>query len=343
MKKYLLHFLQRLGLLAEVPETLPSKGKVLARSVCFLHDGADNPNAFLLYADGFVCTTNQCHHTMEFGHNLEGLIRLMVHKVTNKVMPWKEAWRFAQNNVDLLKELIGERVRHACGDSSGDRIITWSREDLADCLKVPDAYYLGRGFRPETLEFYGVGTCVRPLPDGNDRLLGWSIIPVLDWGDPRPLGYTARNPRWVPGGAHPKWHHAVSRSQCLFNMGNFWPGSDPLIICEGPGCVMRFREAGLLSAVATLGASLSDRQYGLFMCVLYHQQVYIAADADEAGRQFAENVKKRIEGICLREPRIVYPPETKDFGDMTPEQIRAMSWERHPTRGIFHGPKVTSV
>src|SRR6185369_1812950 len=74
LDKKILHFLKKIGLVAEVPLVHPGPRKPLARSACFLHDG-DNPNALLVFADGFVCETKKCHEEGSLGQNLPGLIR----------------------------------------------------------------------------------------------------------------------------------------------------------------------------------------------------------------------------------------------------------------------------
>ena len=316
-----LQLLKQIGLIETIPDDLPPPGKPLARGVCPLHDGADNPNAFVVYADGFVCATHHCHKTREFGHNLEGLIRHMAHKVTGEVMAWRPAWAFARKNVERLKSLI-EKTDARPSNKSIQRVVTWSLDDLRACLEIPDPFYVSRGYRPETLEYFSVGRCIHPLPDGNDRLVGWSIIPVLKRSHLPPLGYTARNPRWSPGGT--KWIHHVAKSEALFNEQNAgWGG--PLIICEGPGDVMRFFEAGLRGAVATLGASLSDQQYFSLLALMdIGRRVYIAADADETGRKFAEAAKRKLARVA--DPIIVFPTRGKDFGELTPQEIIARNF-----------------
>ncbi len=289
MKTHLLRYLHSIGLLGEVPAKEPAPRKVLARSVCFLHDEADNPNAFLLYADGYACMTHQCHQNRTFGLNLEGLIRHMVFRVTQEVMPWWKAWDYARSNKARLKKLVGESARHVTTKSSEHKPVEWTLKDLASSLSTPDAYYLKRGYRPETLEHFGVGTCVRPLPDGKN-LPGWSIIPIPDLPNQPLCGYTARNPRWHDGSPYPKWYHAVSRRNCLFNSYAASKKLWPLIFCEGPGCVMRFHEAGFPGGIATLGTTLTSGQYYKFLSIYYNQRVLIAADADEPGQKFAEEL-----------------------------------------------------
>jgi hypothetical protein len=328
--KELLTFLQTIGLLEEVPATPPSPGKVLARGACFLH-GGDNPNAFILYADGWVCDTHKCHKS-GMGCNLHGLIRHLVYRLTGRVLDWRAAWSYAGDHIDQLRQLVDGRVRRAHGGRESQSV-NWTREELAGCLEIPDPFYLSRGFLPATLAHFGVGQCVRALPDGNERLLGWSIFPVCESRSTPPVGYTARNPRWRPGGNY-KWIHHVKRNECLFNAANVW-GRSPLIVCEGPGDVMRWHEAGYPCAVATLGSSLSSPQYFRLLAFLDPgREVYLAADNDDAGRKFAEEAWRQLRGVCYPVPPVVlFPLETKDFGEMPAERLRDWMRQERGARG----------
>ncbi len=339
MDRYL-PFLKDIGLLDELPTETPPQGTVLARSACFLH-GGDNPNAFLLFADGFVCTTHDCHKDRSLGRNIPGLIRHIVQRLTGEAMEWRAAWRWAKDNRVAIRKLVGDHVRAGkAKGSSEEEYVTWTDEELAACLQVPDPYYLSRGYRPETLRHFGVGRCVLPLPDGRDTLKGWSVFPVRSeewwrhmlWGNGTPLlhGYTARNPRHTKRGESIKWLHAVKRDECVYNFGCHRPGKvEQFFICEGPGCVMRLWEAGYPYAVALLGASLSPSQHGLLhLLSLYLTDtatIYIAGDNDEKGRAFAEEVRQKIRGGLTNDfPVPLFPPDQyKDVGDMPADELRA--------------------
>ncbi len=244
-------------------------------------------------------------------------------------MSFREAKRFGERNKDKLRCLVPEGVSYSGRGVVARSPVTYTTADLAACLRTPDEYFLGRGYRPETLAAFGVGTCVRRLPDGKD-LLGWSVVPVTDGqvgGPQHVVGYTARNPRWYKGCSGYKWFHAVERSRYLFNGNTAFLGTEPLFICEGPGDVMRFYEAGYKRAVAVLGSSLAEGQnWQLQGLVSIHRKIYIAADADEAGRKFALQVRESIQHILIDEPKIIHPiGDAKDFGDMSADQIREMT------------------
>lgn len=322
LDRRVLTYLSGIGLLEVVPTEHPGKGKVLARSVCFLHDDADNPHGFMLFADGFVCSTANCHKKGDLGSNLPGLIRRMVCRLTGEPMDWPAAWSYARTNPAKLKSLVGDAVSHAKNVSTKDSepYVSWSADELAACLKVPDPYFLNRGFRCETLMHFGVGRCVRLLPDKNHGMLGWSIIPVTNFGTMPFYGYTARNPRWVDGGVDLKWCHGLKRSRCLFNMrGAMFRG--PLVIVEGPCDAMRLWEGGVRGGVAVFSNSLSDGQYGIVLSLLgYDREVIIAPDNDDAGREFATKARARLQGVC--NPVVLHPPARyHDVGEMPAEQV----------------------
>jgi 5S rRNA maturation endonuclease (ribonuclease M5) len=341
LDRQVLTYLSDIGLVKDVPEVHPGQRKVLARSPCFLH-GGDNPNALLVFADGWVCDTAKCHRDRTFGQNLPGLIRRMVHGVTNEVMDWRSAWRYARANPDKFKELVGDAVRHGKNVSGGRELyVSYSYEELAACLEVPDPYFLARGFRASTLQRFGVGRCMRPLPDRRTDLLGWSIVPSFSttrehlWSgrsrlDNQLYGYTARNPLWVEGGQEPKWKHSLKRGEMLFNRADASLGTGPIFICEGAPDAMRIWEAGHRRVVAVLGRKLSEDHQSLIGHMYDHhnpEKVYIAADNDEPGREFAREASELLKGgVCgLADVSVVFPPSTKDFGDATVEEICEMN------------------
>jgi 5S rRNA maturation endonuclease (ribonuclease M5) len=328
VKTYLLKFLKEVGLLNAVPESPPGKGKVLARGVCPLHEDADNPHGFLLYADGFACTTVGCHKERGLGSNLEGLVRHLAHRLTGDEMTWHDAWAFARKNVSQVRELVATCKARPANTSSDEQEAFWTADEVVACLEVPSRYYLKRGFRPETLEHFGVGDCVRPLPDGRN-LLGWPVVPVpYSWDRGLRAGYTARNPRFGDGVQKVKWLHAFPKRRILFNVENACKAyREPFILCEGPGDVFRFYEGGQRGAMATCGGALSESQYfASFVLKLDGRRaVYIAADADEPGEKFAQQTKNLVQGVCPSEPTILRPPAgRRDFGEATPDEIRAL-------------------
>jgi hypothetical protein len=162
----LLKLLHEIDLLDEVPDEEPEARHVLSRRCCPLHDGADNPHAFLVFKDGYACTTHNCHRDKRFGCNLFGLVRHLVFRATGKDMNFKDAVVYARRSRDELRRLVPEGERYVGRQPVRRTAGRYTPDELASCLRVPDGFYLGRGFLPETLESFGVGTCTRDLPDG---------------------------------------------------------------------------------------------------------------------------------------------------------------------------------
>jgi hypothetical protein len=62
--------------------------------------------------------------------------------------------------------------------------------------------------------------------------------------------------------------------------------------------------------------------------------VYLAADNDAAGRKFAEEAWRQLRGVCYPIPPVVlFPPETKDFGEMPAERLRDWMRQERGARG----------
>ena len=131
-----------------------------------------------------------------------------------------------------------------------------------------------------------------------------------------------------------KWHHGVKRSTCLYNQqaaSKYWPDRSPLIICEGPPCVLRFHEAGISGAVAVMGNTLADSQHHcLHLLIWPGRKVFIAADNDEGGETFATDVKRKISGAWAegRDVEVIRASGAKDFGDMTTPAVREWMHDR---------------
>ena len=330
MNEYL-YLLRDIGLLKEVPNrSVPTPKKVLARTVCFLHEDADNPMGFILFSDGFACMTKGCHTEELFGNNLIGLIRHLVYRVTGKVMGSNEARKYIKRNKETFKEFVTRNRVHS--GSKPHPEVQWTLDELLACLQIPDPYFLSRGFKPETLVHFGVGRCVRPLPDGRSTLIGWPIIPIRRIASTLPpLGYQARNPRYGDGHEKVKYYDGFQKTNAVFTDWDLRRNSrsSHLIIAEGVPTALRLWEAGF-NAVATFGASMSFEQRMDIEWMLYRsekrEQVFFAIDADETGRQFVQRQECRDFANCLLKPlRIIEPPDgRKDFGDCSVEEIQSL-------------------
>lgn len=149
-------------------------------------------------------------------------------------------------------------------------------------LDAEHPYLAGRGFSPETLAAFGVG-----FHAGKGIMHGRIAIPVHN-GDGQLVAYAGRWPG-EPTEAEPKYKLPAGfrKSRELFNLHrarNYLPGL-PLIVVEGFFDCMHLHQEGHPNAVATMGASLSDRQLEVLSWLLGNSgRVIVLFDEDDAGR-----------------------------------------------------------
>ena len=191
-------------------------------------------------------------------------------------------------------------------------------------MEIPSPYYLDRGYSPEVLNRYDVGTCDSPGKPLHNR----AVVPVFDTEAKTIIGFTGRSlfegcpecKNHHPAGEcfhAPKWKHTsgFQKENCLYNM---WYAKQNImetgviVLVESPGNVWRLEEAGIHNSVAIFGAHISDAQKHLvdssgalsIVCLL---------DNDEAGRKGAQKISELFATMY----RLYFPSlEANDIGDM---------------------------
>jgi DNA primase len=81
-----------------------------------------------------------------------------------------------------------------------------------------------------------------------------------------------------------KWPDGFTKSRVVFGLHEALDGTDgqPLVVVEGPFSVFRLAQAGIRSAVAIFGSSLSDEQADLL--ATNGRRIVLMFDGDEAGQ-----------------------------------------------------------
>jgi hypothetical protein len=322
------------------------------RGPCPVH-GGDNPGGLLLYTGGhsapgfWRCHTRRCQE--QFPANLAGFVQGVLSAQKrwkgpgDRKVPFREAVEWACKALkvrfwDLEAEPAElERARFsAVLGTLGKRpagLPATPRSAFAPRLNCPSPYFLGRGFRPETLEHFGVGDASA----GPGLLSGRAVAPVLDEnGDA--LGFAGRSVHQKCNGCglfHPtgpcpppdggqKWSKWVNSHFASAGILYNWP---PLraerrprvvVLCEGPGEVWRLWEAGIRCGVARFGVDLSDAQQVVLETggVL---GVIVAANNDSAGISGARKVLEKLgRGFYVS----LWRPAGEDVGD-TPAELVA--------------------
>jgi hypothetical protein len=202
-------------------------------------------------------------------------------------------------------------------------------------LTCPSPYYLGRGFRADTLAHFDVGDA----PDGTDELAGRAVVPVYTAGRKVAAGFSARThhpqcagcKRYHPPGPCPdshdprwaKWRHSkgLRTDSVLYNWADVKASRRHrvVVLTEGPGEVWRLWEAGVNCGLAMFGVDLSDSQQVILEAggVL---AVVVALNRDEAGRLGA---RRCLEKLARGFHTALWHPPADDLGDSAPEAVAA--------------------
>jgi len=146
-----------------------------------------------------------------------------------------------------------------------------------------------RGISDETAESFRLGVVTNPIP-GHERYEGWLSIPYLDYRDRvlkvrfRCLGEHGGKCKDFGHGKYIDLPHEVAR---VFNTKALHDPGEEVHICEGELDSVILTQAGL-NAIALPGAN--QWRYHHTRMLADYSKVYVWADADDAGSQFASDV-----------------------------------------------------
>jgi len=304
---------------------------------CPVH-GGDNPEGCCIFTDGMTqkgnwsCWTHHCEE--EFANNLFGFVRGCLSQRRDKNISMNEAAAFCSNflekdiedlNLDAdyknnfkVIDIFSRKIERS------DPIIT--REEIRSKIEIPAEYYVGRGFLPETLDSFDVGTCSAK----NQPMSGRVVVPIYDEG----YNYIGCVGRAISEHSKPKWLHSRGfRKSILYGLNvakDEILRTQTAILVEGQGDVWRMHEAAFKNTVGIFGSSINDDQLMLLESS-GALDLIILTDSDEAGdKAFEQIVKKCGRRFNYFRPSISH----KDVGDMSVEQIKE---ELSPQlKGITH-------
>lgn len=273
---------------------------------CPIHHG-DNATAFSYRNSQWVCFTHGCQS--EYGNDIVGLIAGI------KRVSKDEAEGWIVEHIDEVPEGMKTNLPKP-------EIIypEWCLERL---LKTD--YYEKKGFSAETCKKFTHGLAqsnkmrgrvVFPIRNEKGFIVGfsgrWAGKEAIINGKLECLSATGKPVR--------KWlHTSFPKGKLLFNYNEAKPFSDrEIIVVESIGNVMRWHDAGFKNVVATLGTHISDFQIQLLTSS--PRSAILAYDGDEAGRTASAKTRKKLEAYinCLE----IFPPDGKDWSDITNEQTR---------------------
>lgn len=168
------------------------------------------------------------------------------------------------------------------------------------------AYLLARGFSQETAQAFRLGVVTSPLA-GHEPYRGRLMIPYLT-----PAGVVNMNFRCLK--AHRcrdegcrKYLKPEGGHTNLFNVGDLRKPSDFICVAEGELDAISLSVSGL-PAVGVAGVKAWQAHFP--RCLEDYSQVYVFADADEAGGKFGRFLAKEIKALPIK------LPEGSDVNDL---------------------------
>jgi DNA primase len=243
-----------------------------------------------------------------FKGNLFSLVGEVKEFYIGEAIDYEASKQWLANIAEVSIEELSERLKSMPNHVSIEQPIPMSEAKLALFTDPPEWALEKRGLTAEAARRYEVlwgpdNTWVLPIRDPhNYELMGW-----------QEKQEGVRSFKNKPVG--------VKKSKTLF--GGQEQNPDMVIVVESPLDAVRVASAGIIGAVATFGAIVSDYQVKL----LRYSDVVIAAfdnpNIDDAGRKASEAmiVSARKYGITLKFFNYA-STGIKDVGDMTNEQIQ---------------------
>ena len=175
-------------------------------------------------------------------------------------------------------------------------------------LPTVEGYLAGRGIPVEVARTCRLGYVSSPTPGlGDDEYVGRLAIPYVT-----PSGVVDVRYRVVQGNG-PKYLSRPGTPARMYGVSNLFTAGRYVGVCEGElDTVVATHIAGIPS-VGVPGATNWAKHYPLLFEGF--ERVYVLADGDQAGREFAKKVAATIEQAV-----IVQMPDGKDVSDVVSEQ-----------------------
>lgn len=321
------------------------------QAACSIHDG-DNPRGMFwaIRSNHWQCKTRGCHRDPSTGpsNSIFGLVRGTMSRKTGKEWSFQRAVNFVSQALGLEKcgddkttaqdiEIAKIIRQHRKKQSSVQRVgIPLS--EIVSRLKPDQVYYPNRGVSEENIAKYHVSFCNTkgkymykraffPILDATGRnVVGWSGRSIYDKCSEcgmyhHPERASCPEPKYA--GIYTKWKHSkdLKVESSLYNIWYAKPfisKTGSVILCEGPGDVWAYEEAGVRNSVALLGLTMS-RQQRLMLQNAGALTIVCTFDNDEAGK----NAMIRLENDLTHYFRVfcVTPDTSEDIGSMLPEDI----------------------
>jgi 5S rRNA maturation endonuclease (ribonuclease M5) len=297
-------------------------------STCPVHENSDNPRAFSFSPDKGIwkCWTRDCQH--QYKNDIFGLIRGALSKENGHDVGFSEALKWSCGFLKIRNNTKKQEEKPEIENINEDFVnivdIVYNKSEesiykplsLMDKLDIPSKYFMGRGFKSDTLKHFGVGDCTNPESKLYDRAIipihddnGNNVVAVIgrtikEYKSPKFLFYPKG---FVKTGLFYNYHRAIDSIR----------RTNTVFITEGQGDVWKLYEAGIFNAISIFGKSLSkEQEEKLLKLPLTH--IIVLTDNDQAGREAKTQIQRQVSRLY----KLSFPKmPTKDVGEMEVDQI----------------------
>jgi len=194
-------------------------------------------------------------------------------------------------------------------------------------LNKDHTYWIERGISPLTIATFEGGVA------SNGRLKDRYVFPIFDDRD-NLIGFSGRN--LIKTSRAPKWKHIGAKSNWCYplkwNHHIIIPKQE-VILVESIGDMLALWDAGIKNTIVTFGVSIS-RSIIEFLLRIDAQRILLALNNDEdnnlVGNEAADKESRHLAKHFDEHQIVIALPDSKDFGEMSVEQIQAWQHKFSP-------------
>jgi len=292
-------------------------------STCPIHAGSDNKRAISISKDRMTwrCWTRGCHENYgtDILHFVQGVLSSRSNEKVDFIKTVKYICRLYKLN---LKDNSHTKVEHFENELYEITKIFEPQKRIITDINIPQLsisdscdYFISRGFKAETLKYFGVGDCL----DSDSIMKNRAIIPIHDKHN-NVVGYIGRaikpyiTPKFLFSKGFKKTDHLYNYNRAIDIVSD----TSTLFLAEGQGDVWRLYESGVKNCVSIFGREISEiqKQHILSMNIT---TLVVLTDDDQSGRESKFQIQRQFSRMfSLKFPRL----PKKDIGDMKIEQVQ---------------------
>lgn len=187
--------------------------------------------------------------------------------------------------VDQQKIEVRSKLNKLKSMKTKKHVVTYTsipQDVLNDIEQFNHPYMLDQGFKPSTLEHFGVGYA-------RGGFFANRVTFPIDAPDGTIISISGRLPNADQLGL-PKYKilNGSDKADTLYNISRIDKTLDYIVVVEGFKSVMSLYEWGIKNCVAVMGANLSQNQ--LYILLGLGKHIIVIGDNDQSGKRMAQSV-----------------------------------------------------